>query len=328
MFRRINSKILFGIFIALLAIVIFIKLINSGKNVSTFKSELISIDTSIVNSITILPKADTEKEVKLYKENNTWLAESNGKRYNADRNIINGLLTELINIKPERMAATDESRWEEYEVTDSTGIRVTVKEANENITDILIGKFSYQQPANLNPYQRQQGKMTSYVRLYDEKEVYAVNGFLNMTFNRQVNAFRNKTLIRSDKNDWTRLFFTYPEDSSFAMTIQNGRWMIGGMLADSTEADKYFNSISNLFSSGFVDDIAITNNASHSLRIEGNNMPAPIEISAFPADTVNRYLILSSLNTGSKFSGAKQNLFEKIFISMDRFFISEMDTLH
>jgi len=328
MFRKSNTKILLAAFIVLLVIVVIIKFAGSGKKKSTFKSELISVDTSLVSSITILPKADAEKEVKLFRENGVWIAESQGKRYDADESVISNLLTEFMRIKPERMAATDESGWEKYEVTDSAAIRITVKETNDNVTDLLVGKFSYQQAPNTNPYQRQQGKMTSYVRLYNEKEVYAVNGFLNMTFNRQINAFRNKTIISADKSDWTGLYFNYPGDSSFAMTKQNGKWMTGGLLADSMEVDKYLNSISHLVCTDFADDIVVTNNPTHTLKIEGSNMPVPLKISAFPADSVNKYIIASSLNTGAKFYSAKQKVFEKLFITRNRFFKAEADSIN
>ena len=58
-----------------------------------------------------------------------------------------------------------------FQVTDSLGVRVKVESKGKIVSDIVIGKFDYQQPTN--PYDRQ-GTMRTYVRLTDENEVYVI----------------------------------------------------------------------------------------------------------------------------------------------------------
>ena len=52
--------------------------------------------------------------------------------------------------------------------------------------DIYIGSFSYNQTTR---------KPKTYVRLNKEKDVFAVEGYLSMTFNRDLNGLRNKSIF-------------------------------------------------------------------------------------------------------------------------------------
>ena len=53
----------------------------------------------------------------------------------------------------------------------------------------------------------------------------------------------------------------------------------------------------------------------YTVKIEGNNF-TPVEIKAFPADSVNQFIVVSSLIPESKFSGSKGKLFERVFPSI------------
>ena len=318
MFNKLNSRTLLIIFAILLVIVLLIKFLESRKGERTFRSEIASFDIEDVTSLSITTKGDADLKLSLYKDGENWKAEKEGKSYNADATRINNLLSELLSMKPERVAATTKEKWGDFEVIDSLSVRVIVKKESKVLADLHIGKFSYQNPTN--PYERQ-GKMTSYVRVDDDDITYAVDGFLRMTFNSDVNGYRNNKLCVSSVSDLTKLTFTYPADSSFTLIKQNDKWMVNGLLADSAKVVKYLGSIANLSSSNFVnEEPAAMVQSTHILRIEGNNMTAPVEISAIPADSTNQYLITSTFNKGTFFSGAKGGLFTKVFKGEDSFF--------
>ena len=58
---------------------------------------------------------------------------------------------------------------------------------------MIIGKFTF----------KQQGRITtSYVRLAEEDDTYATDGILSMTFNQGINTWRDKTVIKGNKDDW------------------------------------------------------------------------------------------------------------------------------
>ncbi len=323
MFNRINFKWLLAVFGVLLLLSIVVILLNRGESAAnknrTFKSELTDFDTANVTRIMIIPKLGGIP-VDLFKHNDQWKVSINEQDYNADPSAVKGMLSNLMSLKATRVAANKKDQWAKYEVTDSAATHVLVNEGKKIAVNIYLGKFSYQQPKNANPYMyQQQGKMTSYIRLAGDKQVYAVDGMIAMTFNRQASDFRNRTLIRSNKENWNRLAFTTPENS-FNLTRQGDNWMIDGLLTDSALVVSYLSSLAWLNSSSFIEESALTSNTPvFTLSIEGENMAAPIKIRAFPADTINLYAITSSMNNGTYFSGSKNGLFNKIFADKDSF---------
>ena len=89
----------------------------------------------------------------------------------------------------------------------STGSKVKVIEGSKTAFDLVVGRFSFQQPRAMN----------TFLRLYNDIDVYKVDGFLDMTFNQDANVFWDGPVIKSDYNTWQQLQFTHPADSSFQM---------------------------------------------------------------------------------------------------------------
>lgn len=314
MSKILNLKVLLIMFGVLAVAVIAILLAEGNKPERTFKSELFTVDTAKVTSIVITPKEKQKGDISLKKENNQWKLDLGNKQIDADNGMISGILSQLTQLKPERVAARDKSKWKDFQVTDSASTRVQVKQGEELTADFLIGKFSTRQSRQQNHYQQPQYSMTTYVRLNGEEEVYAIDGFLSMSFNRSIEDFRNKTILKADKNDLTKLTFSYPGDSSFTVSKQNNKWMLGGVLADSVKMVSYLGSITRLNSSNFIEKPAVElSEPVFSVVVEGNNIN-PVEINAFPADTINKYYIRSSVNPDAVFSSANEGIAEKLFV--------------
>jgi hypothetical protein len=324
MFNKLSTKWLISIFITLLLLAVVVIITNNSKSTisrnRTFKSELTNFDTLKVTQIIIYPKMRGE-DIVLSKSGEDWKVNVDGEKYKADPNTIKGMLATLLSLRASRIAANSKDQWEQFEVTDSAASRVQLMAGKKTIVDLYLGKFTYQQPKNTNPYNyQQQGKMTSYVRLAGEKEVYAVDGLIAMSFNRQADDFRDRTLIHADKGTWKQLTFSGP-DKSFDLVKQGNGWIVDGIAADSAAVAKYLASIAWLSNPDFIEVSNITTDKPlYSLRIEGENLPSPIKIDAFPADTSNGYAITSSQNEGAFFSGKMNGLFSKIFISKEQFF--------
>jgi len=317
MFKKMNFKVLAIVFVALLAIVVILNLSEKKKGDRSFDKELISFNIDEATGIVIKPKAGGE-EVWINKKEDGWKVGTAEESFNADETMIEGMLNDLIDMESKRLAANSEEKWNDFEVTDSTGTRVIVKAKKNVLADIFIGKFSYQQPKN--QYQRQ-GTMTTYVRLKDKKTVHAVDGFLSMTYNRDINSFRNKYLIKSQKEDINKLTFNYA-DSAFTMLKQNDQWMIGGLLADSLEVDKYLGSIVVTSSQEFVDniDVGTLGQPAYSLLVEGDNfLPVDMKVYYNLLDTANNVLLTSTYNKGTVFNGTKSDMMEKLFVGKSKF---------
>ncbi|MCF8364427.1 MAG: DUF4340 domain-containing protein [Bacteroidales bacterium] len=320
MFKKLNSKVLIIILIVLAAIY-YISTLSDDKERS-FRNEIVAIDTAQVTDI-IINIAKEDLQISLTKTgNNEWDVMANGNRYPADKSIVKSILGQYSLMKPKRIAATSSEKWDAFEVSDSTGTRVTLLDSDEELTDIYIGKFSYTQPpqgAQQNQYQQQRGTMTSFVRIAEDKDVYAVEGFLKMSYQSDVNAYRNKNLINVNKDDISKLEFKYP-DRTITLAKEENKWMMNGQPADSANTVKYLNKIYRLNSSNFVDQSTQKlSDATFKLSVEGNNF-SPIEVSAFPtADTTIKFVISSSINPGAEFDGSKAKLYEKVFVDETAF---------
>lgn len=305
MYRKLDRKVLAGIFVVLLAVVILIEMADLRKGARTFREDLVEVETDKVTSLKVFPKVTGGEIIKITKQDEMWFVESGDVKYNADGSLVTSMISELNRIRPESVVAADDSRWEQYEVTDSLGTRVKLYNGTELLADLIIGKFSFSQPR----------KMTSYVRLADEKEVYGVDGMLGMSFNRNINSFRDRTVISSVSSDWKKLTFSYPADSSFVLEHAGNDWLINGQTADSASVAEYFSSVSNLRHGQFAESdpaIAVT----HKLVIEGNNEMKPIEINGYYVDEEN-FIIESSQNRGSFFENG--DLADKVFVSHKEF---------
>ena len=301
-----NNKTLGIVFGILLIIVAVIFISQSGKNERTFREVLVDIDTSAVTEVLIYPKSKKPNEVKLFKENNEWRVTlpSGGTAKVTDQRMTS-LFAQLLAIQPKRLAARDESKWNELQV-DSTGSRVKVFEGSDLALDLVIGRFQFQQPRTMN----------TYVRLYNDKDVYEVDGFLDMTFNQGANVFRDGTVINSDYKDWKQIQFIYPADSSFQLVNNGNKWLLNGNPTDSTKTVNYLNRLRNLTNTSFVDDkkISTSTTPTFSLNITTNDMKF-IEVSCYEDSTST--IIHSSQNPEAWFDGA--SLTKTIFVGKSTF---------
>ena len=321
MFKKLNSKVLIIILIVLGGIYYISTL--TDNNDRSFRNVIVAIDTAQVTEIAINSTKDNLNIILSKTGNSDWEVASAGNKYPADKSIVQNILAQFSEMKPKRIAATSKFKWADFEVSDSTGTYVILKDGNEELTNIYIGKFSYTQPPQgaqqQQMQQQQRGIMTSFVRLADDDDVYAVEGFLKMSYQNDVNSYRNKSLANVNKDDISKLEFNYV-DRKISLSKEGTQWMMNGQPADSANTVKYLNKIYRLNSSNFVDQSTQKlSAATYKLSIEGNNF-SPIEIQAFPAaDTTIKYVVTSSVNPGAEFDGSKAKLFEKVFVDETAF---------
>ena len=328
MFKKANNKVLAIVFVVLLAFVVLTNLLDARRGDRTFRNEIFDIDTADISSITIDPKGFDREDVRIFKTSDGWNVSSGEKEYPADKNIVRNILGELAGMTAQRVAATKEDNWKKYEVTDSLATKVLVETGKDDAL-LYIGRFSYRQPRNPQqmqmPYGQQQGTMSTYVRLGNEDEVYSVEGFIGMTFNREVDDFRNRTVIKSSRFDWEELSFSYPADSSFTLSRTDQGWFADGIKADSTLVADYLQTASNLSSSHFVDDVQSQGSPLFELQVKGAELKQPITVQAHLADSVYQYYVSSSQNPGVYFNGAQAELADKIFIGKSELLNITMD---
>lgn len=303
MYRKISIKTLGIIFGILLVLVAIVELTDIRKGSRNFKKILIEVNADEITGIELQPKAANGNTIKLVRENDVWQVEDNSKKYKADQSVAGNLISELNGLKPQSVVATGKDRWKQYEVTDSLGTRVKLLKGSDVIADLVVGKFSYSQPNN----------MTSYIRLTGENEVYGVDGTLGMSFNRNLDSFRDRNIIKSSSGNWNKLTFTYPADSSFVLEKVDGKWQINNQPADSTAVSTYLSSIARLSDSKF-DDTNPGITSTHQLTIVGGAVP--INVSGYKVDADHFYLE-SDQNPGTMFNSPESA--KKLFVSSRKF---------
>lgn len=313
------------VFGSLLLLVVAILVWDSVKGDRTFKDKILLADTADISSITIVPRLELDRKITLARNGDGWTVVKGEKTVVADGAAITNILEQLAAMKPMRVAATHADQWKNYELTDSLSTVLTIAFGKRKSQQVYIGKFNYKQPQGQNPYamygQQPRGTMTTAVRTSGDKNTYIVEGFLGMTFNRDINDFRNKTVIRSNAIDWTKVSFAYPADTSFEMVKEAGVWKIDGAAIDSAEAAGFVNAISHLNSYSFADDIKPSGVPLYSLTVEGNNFTRPIKLDVYTsADSTLGYLVQSNMNTEALFADPDgSSVVKRVFVPKSTF---------
>lgn len=311
MFRKINNKSLSLIFLGLLVVAAILFFANSGKEERSFRSKLVDIDSSAVTKIIVYSKATGYKPVSIFKKNSKWRVElPDGKSAPVVEEKIGFALQDLMKIKPQRLAARGTDKWKEFQVgKDSSGTRVQVYQGNDKTLDIILGRFNYQQ---------QTRQMSTFVRLYDDTDIYEVDGFLAFTFNQPAVSFRDGRIVYGGNLKWSELKFEYPGDSSFTLIKKDNKWFVNNSETDSAKTATYLRTLGSLTKTKFADDAIINNpeQPTYKLTIMNNETSIPIEVKAFVDD--NNYIIVSSQNPETKFDG--KTFGKDIFVSRNSFF--------
>jgi hypothetical protein len=308
MLNNASNKTLGMIFTGLLIVALVIVLSDLGNGERTFRSELVDIDSSAVSKILIYPKKLNGAPVELFKDGNNWKVKlSENKSASVPQSKINQILKQLMEIKPDRLAGRGEENWAEFEV-DSSATRIELYEGSDKTLDLVIGKFTFQQPRS----------MKTFVRLANDTDVYETEGFLSMTFNQDANYYRDDSVIQDDVNNWKSLSFSYPADSSYQLVKANNNWQLStGEEIDSAKTVAQLNRLSNVRSPGFVDvDKDTLPLPQYKLTIIKND-DSQIEVFGYKVD--DKVIINSSQNSESFFDGSKNDLFKKVFVGSKKF---------
>ncbi len=294
--------------LAILAVLVGIYLLinfTGGKQRSkSFKSELVKIDTSAVNKIEI--EKNNEK-LLIKKESNQWKVRlKSGKAVNAKASNVKSTLTSLMSIKPSRLAAKEESKWKDYQV-DSAGTRLKVYEDDQLTTDIILGRFGVQGRQRYH----------TFVRLADDKEVYAANDFMSMSIPTDASGYRNNVLFRLNKDSLDQIVFNYP-DSAFTLQSMDDYWFINDQRVDSANTAKYLSGLNLVTSTKFYDDTENLNDPAFTVTFKQNNLP---DINLLAYQYVTDWIIHTPNNPEGHFRD--QSLYDRLFKRRSYFLGSE-----
>ena len=311
-----NPKFLALIFATLVGLYAFVRLSDNTNEAYSFNPTIATLDTAAIAKIQI-QNPGTEAPIIIERSNAGWNLSKGTIDADLAQGVIPAILTQVQNISAERLASRSRTKWETFEVTDSLATRLTVSFADGTIgTDLLIGKFAYQQlPPNQLSQQtgRPNIKGTTYVRAVNEDAIFAVDGFLGAGLKQGFNAYRNMTLTQFNPAEVQQLTFNYPGDSSFVLTKVDSLWQVDHVVANQTAVEAYLNAIASQTSTTFEDAYRPTGSAQFSLSIQYQQLGLqPQVIEGFELNAVER-AIRSSLNPKAIFTSTKSGLFAEIF---------------
>lgn len=314
MSKRFNNRNLLFILGGLVLILLLTILIKVPERKATLKEKLIELDSTAVSKILLSPKNNEGNVIEFYRSQGKWMVKQGEIISSTEKNAVQNIMRDISDLKPQRLAATDKAKWEEYELTDSLATRVKIlNEKGKILADLMIGKFSFRQTNN--PYGRYGGG-TSFVRISGKKEVYAVDGFLPFTFNRKFNDWRDKTFIQLNTSDLTKISFKCPGDSSFILAIKDSVWYAGNIPADSAVTADYLNNIKWLDGDDFRDGFKPVADPPYQLQIEGNNL---LNINVKCYTEGDKYILNSSLNPDVYYVSERSGLYDKLFKPLNYF---------
>jgi len=292
------------VLVILAGIFILVKYVFINKPDSNFDMNQLSVDTAKVASVSIKQPKD-KAPIKLTKENGNWKVSQKNQSFDADASSIKGILGILAQLKIQSVAGITKDKWADYQLTDSAATNVQLFDGGGKILkDFYIGKFTYKQ--NKSPYGQRYGRNNisgkTYIRLSNGSKSFIVNGFIPMSFNRDLNSFRNHTVAKIDKDNVNHIKFDYATDQSFELTkADSAVWMINQKdTADFNKISQYLNSIAWLRHMQFDDNFSPSTKAISTLTYEGKNMQ-PTTIRIYQKDSVN-YVVNSSQNPKTFFS--------------------------
>jgi len=313
MSKRFNNKRLLYILSGLVIILLLTFVIKVPKEKATLKGKILEFDTTEVSKIILYPRTGTGDAIEFSKNRGKWIVQQGTIISATQQGVVQEIFSEITTMKPQRLAATNKSKWKEFELTDSLATRIKfIDKKGKALADLMIGKFSYKQVNN--PYGgngRQNIQGTSFVRLSKEKEIYAVEGFLAFSFNRKFDEWRDKSFLQSNKNDITKISFTYPADSSYTLIKKDSLWITGSKMADSLNIAQFLTTLSRLNGEIFKDNYKPFSSPSHQLLIEGNNL-LNISVKCYKGDSDDEFILNSSMNPDVYFASNKDGIYSQL----------------
>jgi hypothetical protein len=239
------TKSLAVIFVVLLVLTAAVKWSSGPAASDAFRSNLVEVDTAQVNKMVI--ENPVNPTLTFQRNDQQWTVSGNTQEnYPADASGVTRAINRLNDLKVNAVATRNPEKFTRYKV-DSTGIKISLYDDNDLLNSILIGA----------PQRAGQRSMNTYVRLADEDAVYTVEVFLQSTFSRELNDWRDKVVWDVDQSNISRVDFLYPADSSFTIEkVDTQNWVSDGDSLSYTEVNSVLSRLDRVNASDFADSVS------------------------------------------------------------------------
>ena len=293
--KQSTNKILLIVLVVLLSAFVVTKVFRSPARESNLDTDVFRIDTSRVEIIEV--RQPGNNELTFRKGDSTWTIEQADKSANLASIQLDNLLRTMNNVRPERLVSRKKETWNEYQVSDSSAIRLTAYTGDmDELATWHIGK---------------QSAGNTYMRSEDQEEVYLVEGAIRSGVDKDFNEWRDKSFLRIDKSFIDRISFQYPADSGFVLEKEGQGWMINDHEADSLKVQNYIGRLQSKDLSGFADDFSPSSQPDITVELSSNAVPHAV-IKAWKTSEGGAWILNSALQPGVYFEDSV--FFNDLFI--------------
>lgn len=301
-----NNKRLLWLFLALLALTGLL-FFFFDKDERTFTPEIVQVDSTKITSIVLHPKADSLAEFTLEKKDSTWTVGKNGKTYPAEMEAVQNLLANLALVKTSYVASKSKEKWAEFEVEEGKASRVTAYAGKKVLADFFVGKFNFNQAAQ---------QMTTFFRLADGDEVYAVDGMAGLGFGQGIAAYRDKQVLALDIHAVESLKYENSPGYEVAKTATG--WKLNGVEPlDSNTVRDFLLNLRKMSGDEFVqnfDPAKESGKLYKTLTISGKAMPEPVFVRCWRDTTREKPFVIESSQFPDAFFASDTNrVYKRIF---------------
>ena len=214
---------------------------NRSGSSKVLSTSLVHVDTSRISRIEI---SKNEEELILLKNENGWhILRDDQKEIAAVDERIHNMLGSLMYLLPSRIAANAPERWKDYQV-DEAGTRIRLMEGANPRADLVIGRGGMEG----------QTSFYTYVRPYDQDNVYVIENFSGSSVTTEAHRFRDQNILSIIPDSIHQLTFDYPDEAGFTLFRSDSIWSIDGEQADSAAVADYLKDLRRIRGSSFVDD--------------------------------------------------------------------------
>lgn len=244
------TKTLSIIFVVLLVITGIVKISSNPGSSEAFRKKIVKVDSSKVNKL-VIDRPNSQGNIILAKNGKNWKVQTEGgsESYPADADAIKRAIGQINQLQVKGVVTHDKDEYTRYKV-DSLGTDLKLLNDDQQLAGVIVGA----------PQILSQREYNTYVRAEGDPTVYSVKGYLNSTFSRDVNGWRDKTVWKVDKPDISHIDFLFPADSSYSIQkAGSNSWVSDNDTLKTTAVGTIVDHLSDLSSKGFVDSANVDN---------------------------------------------------------------------
>jgi hypothetical protein len=243
--KKLSTTTLLAGLAVLLVIFAASRYFRSATQENNLDKNFMSLDTASITEVRIQPPAGTLPAVRIVRHEKTWEVVNEIHHEATNPIAVRNMLAQVADFRVLRFASRKKEKWTEFKV-DEKSTRVSIYHQDKMLADFYIGKLGFTPGAGM-------GGAFTYVRKADENKVYTVEGFLEATFPQSFNDWRDKTLLKTDRNEISKIVFHYPLDSGFAIEKRDSSWYSGTDKIDLSKAQPLISAFSAKYMNEFVD---------------------------------------------------------------------------